>query len=232
MTDIDRAYEISRGLIINQISADGPFITGGPSSPIGLNLPVRTIYLRNDTSKVRIYLKFGNNNNDWRELSAQDVPFLTTGLTNSSPDLIGANDLQQAVTALADRDYGKDFAETTREDSQTVSGSTFVSRDTLNFTARGNGVNKYRVAANWTYSHDSASNDVRFQIFIDGSRVGPEVREEPKDRGGDQRFARSIVWYESNLSNGAHTFELRFRPATASRDTTVHYSNLEAWRVE
>jgi hypothetical protein len=74
--DISRAFEVSNGVILNNDSdIEGPFLTGGSSSPIGLDLPLRTIYFRNDTNKIKIYLKVGLTVNDWREVSAQDILF-------------------------------------------------------------------------------------------------------------------------------------------------------------
>ena len=230
--DINKAFEAENGFIVNTGDGNGPFITGGIASPVGLDLDTRTIYIQtNASSKILIWQKFGAGVNDWRQLSAEDILFDVSSLTSDSPDLTGLTETQETVEALANRHFGKDFAQETRTDSQAVTGSTFTVRDTVNFTATGGGTNTYRVHAYWTYAHNSASNDARFQIFVDGGQVGQEVREEPKDAGSDQRFGRTAVFYVSNLSDGAHTFDLRFRPSTASRVTTVQYSVLEVWRV-
>jgi hypothetical protein len=71
----DRAFEINNGIVLNPDSGQGTYVIGGSASPIGISAPIETIYLRNTLTKPRIYLKVGSGNSDWRELSAQDIPF-------------------------------------------------------------------------------------------------------------------------------------------------------------
>ena len=64
--DIDKAFEVDFGVVVNfDDNTEGPFYTGGPSNPFGLNLPDRTIYVQHDASGIIIWRKFGNNVNDW-----------------------------------------------------------------------------------------------------------------------------------------------------------------------
>lgn len=71
-----RALETQNGLRVTDEGIEGPFITGGPTSPVGLNLIVDTIYFQNTVSGVLIWKKFGAGVNDWRQISAQDIPFV------------------------------------------------------------------------------------------------------------------------------------------------------------
>lgn len=69
MIDKDSSFEVEHGLDVydpndgNQIS--GPFYTGGPSEPLGLNLPEESIYVQNKVDGIVLWRKFGNSVNDW-----------------------------------------------------------------------------------------------------------------------------------------------------------------------
>lgn len=85
--NINKADEVLHGLITNpDETTDGPFYTGGPSSPVGLDLPERTFYLQNISGGVLIWRKFGVGNNDWRQLSAEDLPYAPVGLNFDPAD--------------------------------------------------------------------------------------------------------------------------------------------------
>lgn len=85
----DKAHESDGGYIVNDESngdtIEGPYYTGGPSSPIGLDLPTSTFYVQNTSQGNLIWKKIGAGVNDWRELSAQDIPFDPTGQLNFDP---------------------------------------------------------------------------------------------------------------------------------------------------
>lgn len=227
--DINRAFEVLNGLDISPSEGvDGPFYTGGPMSPVGLNLPTRTFYVQNDPSnKVKVWLKFGAGVNDWRELSAEDIPFNPANAEN-----ITATNLQDLGEQLANRPFGKDFAESTAEFNDSTTGGSFKIFDIFNFNVSDtSGVNKYRVESNFFWGHNSASNDIRVQLLVDGNLVY-EMRKEPKDPGGDQRIDGLIKGYVQNLSQGSHSITLQYRPATASRVSSMYRSCTEVWRVE
>lgn len=64
-----KAYEVYNGLlVINEDfgnTTDGPFLTGGPSLPFGLNLPTNTFYVQTDMDGITLWRKYGNGTNDW-----------------------------------------------------------------------------------------------------------------------------------------------------------------------
>lgn len=70
----DKAFEVSSGLVVNDRAngntIEGPFFTGGPSSPIGLNLPTGSYYVQNRTDGVLVWRKYGNNSTDWTQDNA------------------------------------------------------------------------------------------------------------------------------------------------------------------
>jgi hypothetical protein len=67
----DKAFEVEHGFLIE----NGPFVTGGAASPIGLNYPTDTLYLQNTVNGVLLWMKFSTGVNDWRRISAKDIPF-------------------------------------------------------------------------------------------------------------------------------------------------------------
>lgn len=127
--------------------------------------------------------------------------------------------------------YGEDFNSIIKDSTETTSGNQFSNYSTLNFNVSRNEANRYRLNAEFFWSHNSASNDIRIRVLLDGNQVAQELRIEPKDSGSDQRIQNNILFYAQNLSIGNHTFQLQYRPASSSRVSRMHYSTLECWRV-
>lgn len=90
MSNIDRAFSIPNGVLIDENNG-GPFITGGTPSPVGLDLPIGTTYIRPVGSGVEIWKKFGATVNDWSRLSAEDITFdNTVANLNGNPQNVQA----------------------------------------------------------------------------------------------------------------------------------------------
>ena len=95
MVDISKAQEIENGLQIT----DGPFITGGALSPIGLDLPKYTVYVHNTDNGIEFWKKYGDGVNDWAKIfgavfQASPPPtVLTHNGTLSDGQLVGYNNL-------------------------------------------------------------------------------------------------------------------------------------------
>jgi hypothetical protein len=81
--DISKAFSTESGIIIDEQNG-GPFFTGGTASPVGLDLPTQTVYVRPTANGPEIWRKFGAGVNDWRILSAQDIFALNSLLQNSN----------------------------------------------------------------------------------------------------------------------------------------------------
>jgi hypothetical protein len=145
----------------------------------------------------------------------------------------GADDGTGDVTvAMQAGFYGCDFARDTQVGLLNISGGTFTPYSVLNFDVTDtSGVNEYRLNIDFLWGHNSASNDARFQMVLDGNAIGEELRIEPKDPNSDQRFQNNILVYANNLAAGSHTLELTARPASASRITRIFRSTSEVWRV-
>lgn len=70
--DKDKSFGVDNGIIISDNNGnEGPFITGGPSSPVGLDLPVDAIYYQSLSNGVHAWEKFGAGANDWRRVTRQ-----------------------------------------------------------------------------------------------------------------------------------------------------------------
>jgi hypothetical protein len=199
------------------------YLTSGTGDPTGSSAPSNTWYFRQDTQTL--WYKFGATDADWRQVRAQDITYdpATTDLT--------AIQLQAAIEQLANRHYGKDFNNQSKEASETTTGGTFAIYDTLNFTVSSQqSTNRYRLNADFRWGHNSGSNDIIIDVQVDGVTIR-ELRIEAKDTGTDQRYQNNILIYVDDLSAGAHTFSLRYRPATANRVSRMYSSELEVWRV-
>lgn len=223
MTNLDRAYELNNGIVITE---DGAYLTSGSSSPVGLDLPVRTIYLQESASGILIWKKFGTGVNDWRQLSAQDIPFLPSLAENET-----ATDLQQLGEDLANRHYGKDFSHQFTNNLLTTSNNE-LSYDTLNFSVTAeNTPNKYRTAINlyWNASKDNESFIGR--LYFDGT-LEKEIEISPSSRDASTREANTLLYYPTNLSTGNHTLELRFLSTKGNTTARVYQADFEVWRVE
>lgn len=170
-------------------------------------------------------------------LAAKGIAFENSDNTTIRGDIGVMKFKDSVVTTEVDLEdlvnvFGLDSDESTRTTSLAVTGSSFTTYDTLNFTTtETSGTNKYRIACDFLWSHNSAANDIRVQLIIDANPP-IEIRMEPKDANNDQRISSSLIAYVSNLSAGAHTATLQFRPATASRVSTLYRSVIEVWRTE
>ena len=76
MFDFLRAFGVTDGIRINE-SLDGPFITGGASSPVGVPMPLGTVYLQPIGNGFDLWEKFGSGDDDWRVKEFVAKAFIT-----------------------------------------------------------------------------------------------------------------------------------------------------------
>lgn len=62
--NLSKAFSIPNGLIINE-ELNGPLITGGPSSPVGLDLPIGTVYFQPIGAGFDLWQKSGALVSNW-----------------------------------------------------------------------------------------------------------------------------------------------------------------------
>lgn len=160
--------------------------------------------------------------------SLRDVAF--TAITND--DYIVYNSASQKFENKKQPRFGRDFSVEKVTGLQNFTGGSFQTYATLNFAVSGpDTVNKFRMNCSFSWGHNSASNDARFRVLVDGVPLPEELRIEPKDPGTDQRIPAEILDYLDNLSIGNHSIALQARPATASRITRIYKAVIEVWRV-
>lgn len=150
----------------------------------------------------------------------------------ANDDYIVYNSTTQRFENKKQPRHGRDFAVEKVTGQQDFTGAQFQTYATLNFTVSGpDTVNKFRMNCDFTWGHNSASNDARFRILVDGVPLPEELRIEPKDPGTDQRIPGNILDYLDNLSIGNHSIAFQARPASAARITRVYKAIIEVWRV-
>lgn len=231
MTDINKAFEVDFGIISSPDGdTDGPFYTGGSASPVGLDLPERTIYTQNTATGCRIWQKFGAGTSDWRLYPSDAVSFDPTLLADA--DLAGTNVLA-ALYELGIRPYGKDFVQQSKAVSESTTGTAFATYDTLNCVVPTgvSPVNKYKFTANIIYRGSVSNQDILMQ-FVFGALVLKFVQIEPKDQQADQRVPATLIFYASNVPAGTYPISLQYAGSVASFTATIESSELEWKRVE
>lgn len=94
--DVNKAFEVdSDGILIE----DGPYVIGGSASPVGIDAPLKTIYIQEETDGIKIWKHFTTNPNDWQttnsEIYANSPPplVLSHNGTLSNNQLVGYTNL-------------------------------------------------------------------------------------------------------------------------------------------
>lgn len=93
--NFNRAFEADNGFLVSDTNT---FFTGGTSSPVGLDLPQGTLYTQETVSGINIWKKYGLLANEWRIISAQDIPY-----DDSGNSIIVGQDVQAALSDIDTR---------------------------------------------------------------------------------------------------------------------------------
>lgn len=102
----DRAFESEDGFLV---SGDGPFFTGGAASPVGLDLPISTLYTQVLASGVVLWKHNSSDPNDWNpittEIFAASPPpqIVVHNGTLSNNQLVGYSNLANIVIVVGYR---------------------------------------------------------------------------------------------------------------------------------
>lgn len=154
----------------------------------------------------------------------------STGLVTAADSVLSAfGKLQGQLNGMV---FGRDAKSQIKDADETTTGSSFDEYDSMSFAVTDSATNKFRCNVNFVWGHNSAANDIRVRLMVDGTQQGEEFFMEPADAGTNQRLHGNILRYISNLSIGNHTLSLEYRPATSSRVSRMYQSTLEVWRVE
>lgn len=222
--DVNKAFEVLNGVLVNENSAgnviEGPFYTGGPDSPVGLNLPANTIYTQNKTDGVVIWQKFNNGVNDWRVYPAKDISFDPTGTD------ITATNVQDAVGSVAGRNFGKGANfEQSATGFVTTSGSFVVALDILEVLPEDG---TYRIGWSSNFITSKSNTLGEHRVVIDAGTVDELVVELK----ASTNFGGSFDGFDAGLlTAGNHTISLEFRRSTGNGTVTWDALRLEVWRI-
>lgn len=227
MVDKTKAFEVPEGLLLTDENGnEGPFITGGASSPVGLALSTNTIYVQNTTTGITFWQKFGVGNNDWRKYPASEAFFNTTGLTTESPDLINKDNVQNAIAAIANRAFGKSFNESFTTGTFSTSSTTFQTMQTIpSYTVvPGN----YIAISHGRYLKTLLNAQVGVRMQINGTTIIDE--EEIAMDDDDFYFGHTMFTYVPNLS-GNVTLTSQIRKIGGGGTVRAESRTLMMWRV-
>jgi len=158
--DVDKAFEVRDGFLVE----DGPFYTGGTSSPVGLGLPFNTVYCQTLAAGHLIWKKVGAGDlaADWRQYSAQDVPMDISTLDGSSPDLTGNTTVFDSLSTLSNRLFGSFFGAGRSNPNFQTTSATFVDALVLNIPNARAG--KYILS--WSYRTYNTKNNTDNQTEV------------------------------------------------------------------
>jgi len=103
MTNANKALDADYGFLVN----NGPFFTGGASSPVGLDLPVGTIYGQTASTGLKLWRKYNTGVNDW--IVSQPMDFYqkvsATAETSTTSTTTFSNKLTLTTPALPSGNY-------------------------------------------------------------------------------------------------------------------------------
>lgn len=222
--DITKAFEVENGLSVEEENG-GPFYTGGSSSPLGLDLPTRTIYVQNTSNGISIWKKFNTGVNDWRIISAQDVPFDVSSLTSNSADLTGLTQTQQVVSAIANRHFGKNASFANTSATLTTNSTSFQNIQTITMNNLPSGT--YLIAASCSVLKTLLAGQVELRFLQNGS-TAYSLGEVSMD---DDDFWYQTTIFTTITMSGNNTINLQFRKASGGGDISARNRVMVGWRL-
>lgn len=210
--NIDRAFEIEHGL---KIEDDGPFITGGPSSPVGLNLPTLTMYIQNTASGIIIWEKFNTGINDWRIFPASKIGFDSSGVEGTFATV------QDAIVDIKLKHFGENYT-FNKINNFTTTNASFQTAISITSTAPAG---TYR--ANWRYGTINSKKNTSNQSQVLFGGVELFLRDHSAN------ILDSISSFDSNLvhAGGSLSFQIRLRRSAGNGTSSLNDVKCEIWRL-
>jgi hypothetical protein len=98
MFDALKAFAIPNGLRINEEDG-GPFITGGPPSPVGLDAPIGTIYFQTIANGFNLWEKFGPAVGNWQIKQFVAKELITEFFSSNSISTTTSTTFQNKINA-------------------------------------------------------------------------------------------------------------------------------------
>jgi hypothetical protein len=140
-------------------------------------------------------------------------------------------DAQGRITAASNGPalaLGDNFEEFTDLTAFTTTANT--NQVAATFTTASKPTGKYRVGIQWDWSHNNATADSIYSVYMDGTQVSQEFRYELSDTA-TQLLNNHWFYYPTFGTVQTHTLELRCRNETAGQTVTVSQVRAEIWRV-
>lgn len=122
--------EAEQGFLVE----NGPFYTGGESSPVGLDLPVSTLYCQNTSTGIVVWRKYGIGTNDWAKAAPNDFYQSVSAVaeTSTTSTTVFATKLTLTTPALPSGDYELAFSHKWRNLAANRSQDTRIQRNAAN----------------------------------------------------------------------------------------------------
>ena len=216
------SQEVQGGIVVSDGITEGPFYTGGPNSPVGLDLPTDTIYVQNTASGTLIWQKFGASTANWRLYPAIGSFF------NNSTNAFTAVQVQAAIEeARATALTGEVSASSASANASTGADALMTSMTTGNLAA-----GKYLVWFSTDITLNAGSNVISVSLYVGGTQKADSIR---KFQGGDGGALAgggrvSTATQGKCTVNGSQAIEVRW---SASAGTNTAAARTLNWmRVE
>lgn len=174
------------------------------------------------------------------DLAASVLGVLLTGYTVGANAAIAATDsilgafqkvqgqinaINSVLSTLVIGDQFQEFSDLT-----TFTTTANTNQVAATFTTTSKPTGKYRVGIQWNWSHNNATADAIFAVFMDNVQVSQEFRYELSDTAL-QLLNNHWFYYPTFATVQTHTLELRCRAETAGQTVTVSQVRAEIWRA-
>lgn len=213
-----------------KVSADGSVTTHSDVTNAGSG----QIITASERSTLNSAIQPGDNNSVLTNSAgfvnvegAQDA--VAAALTDTDSITWNYNDAANTIEATsASGVFGQgaeDFINTT---SLNFNNSTLA--ELRSFTTASKPTGRYRVAAEVTFDPHSTSNNVRFELRVDGVAIGTLYDNEHKDSGSDIREKVNLLGYFEHTGPGTFDIEI-WGSRQSGGSATLHNVIAETWRV-
>ena len=124
--------------------------------------------------------------------------------------------------------FGQGFSSKKKTLDQTTTQTAFQTYDNLTVPAAGN---NYFVMIRYVWGYSDEATDFRSRFLINGVQNNEEHRQEPKDKGADQRLHFS-TFTVAQPSLGQIVIDLEFASGDGGKQARMYESEIFIWRID